>query len=326
MSADATARSSMLTVARRVRAYFAPVDRAAGTPSIFDPARHAAFDPDAPPAPWLDLGELRNFRRSSETRVAATRGGAISAARAQYRANLDARLEFEFVEWGKLQMALSGRAQHLNVLAPDPNGASTATGGDAAPAVALQPGSTATALIIGAGNISAFSVGDVLAADLDYTGQTGYVGSGVAAAYVRDAAAIGGDTDHIRRVTFNVGRVASKTADTLLLAQPLLGGVPPSGAKVQKLVSFLDREGGSFFQEWSALFVLGEASGGRVALYYPRLQASAPAAETWSEILPPFNSVGLRAAFLALPVTDALDGEPVLCYRSSFPAAGSALY
>jgi hypothetical protein len=37
------------------------------------------------------------------------------------------------------------------------------------------------------------------------------------------------------------------------------------------VVAFVDREGGSFFQEWSALFVAEPESGGRVCFYYPRL-------------------------------------------------------
>ena len=326
MSADPTARSAMLALARRVRAYFAPVDRSTGIPGVFDPARHGAFDPDAPPAPWLDLGEIRDFRRSSETKLAATRSGIMSPPRAQYRAHLDARLDFQFAEWGKLQMALSGGSQHLNVLAPDPGGDPAPGGGDALPAIALQAGSTPSQLVVGSGNVAAFSVGDMVAVDLDYAGQTGYIGSGIAAAYVRTATAIGGDAHYIRRITFNVGRVESKNADALLLVQPLLGGVPGASAKVQKVVGFVDREGGSFFQEWSALFVFSEETGARVALHYPRLQACAPAAESWSELLPPFNSVGLHASFLALPVNDALDGEQALCYRSFFPAPNAALY
>jgi len=39
----------------------------------------------------------------------------------------------------------------------------------------------------------------------------------------------------------------------------------------QVVVAFVDREGGSFFQEWSALFVVEAESGGRVCFYYPRL-------------------------------------------------------
>src|SRR5258708_38095138 len=50
-------------------------------------------------------------------------------------------------------------------------------------------------------------------------------------------------------------------------------GAPAAGASAQVVVAFVDREGGSFFQEWSALFVAEEESGGRVCFYYPRLSA-----------------------------------------------------
>ena len=97
------------------------------------------------------------------------------------------------------------------------------------------------------------------------------MGTGISAAYVSDPANVNRDPNYIRRVTFNVGRVAQITATALLLAQPLPGGAPTAGAGVQQVVAFVDREGGSFFQEWSALFVAEEESGGRVCLHYPHL-------------------------------------------------------
>jgi hypothetical protein len=318
-------RPPMLPVVRRVRAYFAPVARTTGTPAIFDPALHGAFALDLPPAPWLDLGWIENLRRLPGTRVLPVRGGAKGAATAQVRTQLDAKVEFEFREWGKLQMALAGGSQHMNALATAPAAAPQPSGGTPEAAIALQSGSTATELVLGAA-VSSFAAGDVVAVDLDYQGETGYVGSGLAAAYVRNAADVQNDANYIRRVTFNVGRIASLTANSAVLAQPLLGGAPSSAAKVQKVVAFLDREGGSFFQEWSALFVLPEESGGRVCFFYPRLQPAAPAQEQSFEIADPLAGVALRATFIALPYTDSSDNEQALCYRSYFPAATAAIY
>lgn len=318
-------RPPMLPVARRVRAYFAPVARATEAPAIFDPALHGAFALDSPPAPWLDLGWIENLRRLPGTRLLPVRGGAKGAPMAQVRAQLDARVEFEFRDWGKLQMALAGGSQHMNALAVGGAPAPQPSGGTPAAAVALQSGSTATELVLGAA-VSSFAAGDLVAVDLDYQGAIGYVGSGLAAAYVKNPADVQNDANYIRRVTFNVGRIASLTASSAVLAQPLLGGAPPSVAKVQKVAAFLDREGGSFFQEWSALFVLPEESGGRVCFFYPRLQPAAPAQEQSFEIADPLAGVALRAAFLALPYTDTSDSEQVLCYRSYFPAATAALY
>ena len=277
-------------------------------------------------APWVDLGEIDSFRRTAATEHEILRAGPKSATSAQVRKHLDARVEFDFREWGKLQMALSGGSQHMNVLASDVNADPSPSGGSPQDAVALLPTSTAQELVLGAGAVDAFEVGDLLAVDLDYQQQTGYVGTGIAAAYVRDPAEVLHDPNYIRRVTFNVGRAAVKSATSIILSQPLIGGVPAAGASAQKIVAFVDREGGSFYQEWSALFVVEDENGARICFHYPRLQPATPANETHSEIERPIDAWSLPAAFLALPTTDVNDGEQVLCYRSYFPADSAALY
>ena len=188
----------------------------------------------------------------------------------------------------------------------------------------LLAGSTAAELVVGAA-ADGFAVGDMVAVDLDYGGGTGYVGSGVAAAYVRSAESVS-DPDYIRRVTFNVGRLKAKTESTLQLEQPLVGGIPESGAKAQKITGFVDREGGSFFQEWSALFVCESESSGRLSFYYPRLQTGITAAESQDEFAKPFRTWSLQAKFRALPVVDALDGEEVACYRAWAPCVAAPLF
>lgn len=319
-------RSSMRPAGRRCRAYFAPTDRATGTPRLFDPALDAVFALDTPPAPWVDLGWIKDFTRSAATAHVAVRGGVKAAVARQARATLSAQVEFAFCDWGKLQMALSSGAQHMNVLAPAPAASRVPSGAAALAAIPLLTGSTAIQLVVGAGAIGSFAAGEVVAVDIDYSGQTGYVGSGIAGAYVKSAADVGSSADYIRRVTFNVARVASKDATSLTLAQPLLGGAPAVNAKVQKVAGFVDREGGSFFQEWSALFVFESEAAGRVAYHYPRLQAAAPAAEAQFEIAAPLRALTLHARFTALPVSDANDGEPAVCWRTYYPAAGAALY
>jgi hypothetical protein len=328
-------RAAMVPIGRRVRAYFAPVDRATGSPAVFDPGLNGLFPLDAPPAPWLDLGWIDNFQRTSLTPTEAVRSGAHGAATAQFRGTLDARVELDFREWGKLQMALAGGSEHMNVLAPDPIATPAPSGGAAISPVAVMPGSSAGEVIVGAGVVGSFSPGDVVAVDGDYQQQTGYAGSGISAAYVSDPASVNRDTDYVRRVTFNIGRVAQLTATSLLLAQPLLAGVPQPGWGVQKIIAFLDREGGAFFQEWSALFVAEEESGGRVCFYYPRLSPTNSVkpgpAPSWQceqpvEIAKPIAALALHAAFLAMPHIDENDGQIALCYRSYFPAVMAALY
>jgi hypothetical protein len=146
------------------------------------------------------------------------------------------------------------------------------------------------------------------------------------------------DINYIRRVTFNIGRIAELSATSLLLAQPLLGGAPAAAWGVQKVLAFLDREGGAFFQEWSALFIAQEDSGGRICFHYPRLSpasttkptsTAAPSAverEQSIEVAKPICALALHAAFTALPHVDENDGQTALCYRSYFPAGMAAVY
>ncbi len=337
-------RAAMVPVSRQMRAYFAPVQRSTETPTIFDPGLGGVFPLNSPPLPWLDLGWIENFTRSYDTPTDVVRAGAKALPAVQFRGPLEARVEFDFRQWGKLQMALAGGSEHMNVLAPA--GTTPApSGGPPVPAVAVLPGSTASELVFGAGVANLFPTGSLVAVDLDYQQQTGFVGSGIAAAYVNSPTAVNQDPNYVRRVTFNVGRVAEVTATSVVLSQPLLGGVPASGASAQVVVAFVDREGGSFFQEWSALFVAEQESGGRVCFYYPRLSPNPgvtakgfgvttnsgagrfvredlAAVEKQSTIA----SVSLRASFLALPDVDPNDGQTVLCYRSYFPAAMAAVY
>jgi len=324
-------RAAMVPISRRVRAYFAPVDRTTETPAIFDPAKSGSFVLDAPPSPFLDLGWIDNVVRTCGTATAVLSAGPTGAPTGQFRQGLNARIEFDFREWGKLQMALACGSQQMNVLSAIPNADPRPSGGTAAAGVGVLAGSTASEVIFGAGAVDAFEVGDLIAVDADYQQQTGYVGSGIAGAYVRAATDVNQDANYVRRVTFNVGRVAQKTATSVLLAQPLLGGNPTAGMSAQKVIAFLDREGGSFFQEWSALFVTEEESGGRVCFYYPRLSpvTGSTAGFQREESVPiakPLAALALHAMFAALPYIDENDGETVVGYRSYFPAGMAAIY
>jgi hypothetical protein len=311
-------------VARRVRAYFAPVNRATQTPVLFDPSQQGAFSLDSPPAPWISLGWIQNFVRTSVSKTTPLLTGIPASPLEQVRESLQAKVSFEFLSWTKLTMALATDSQHMNVLAPASGAALAADGAQASSAVIPQSGSTATAIVLASTDAAKFTAGSIVALDIDYTGQTGYVGTPVSGAYVRTALT---DVDYIRRVTFNVALVSQVTTSGLTLAEPLPGGAPASGAKLQALTGFVDREGGCFYQEWSALFVLEGSQHERIFLYYPRLQAMVGA----EEVVIPLatknqggqSRVALKAQFLAMPVTDPLDGERVVCYRSFLPAANA---
>jgi len=316
--------SAPAPVARRVRAYFAPVNRTAHTPVLFDPAEQGGFSLDAPPAPWVSLGWIQEFSRKPGSKSAPVLTGIPAATLDQVRETLEAQVNFQFMSWTKLTMALATGSQHMNLLAPASGASLAADGAQAASAVTVQSGSTSTFIALAAADAAKFSAGSIVALDADYTGQTGFVGTPVSGAYVRQALS---DVDYIRRVTFNVALVSQVTSAGIELAEPLPGGVPVAGSKLQSVTGFIDREGGSFYQEWSALFVMQGSQGERIFFHYPRLQSMASAQEA-ALPLDGKNKDGLarvllKAQFLALPVTDPLDGERVLCYRSFLPAANA---
>jgi hypothetical protein len=323
-------RTGLRPISRQTRAYFAPVDRVNGPTAIFDPSKDSAFQLDAPTAPWLDLGWIENFRRTTTSQIQPLTGGAAGALVGQARHALGARVDFEFRDWGKLQMALAGGAEHMNVLATDPSASRAGSGGVPLSAVPVLAGSTASELVLGEGAIAAFTAGDLVACDVDYAEQVGYVGTGIAAAYVKNPADVRDDSNYVRRVTFNVGRVALLTATSLLLTEALAGGPPATGASVQKVIAFVDREGGAFLQQWSGLFIAEDESGGRVCFYYPILSPCTAKAESVREsmvdIQKPIGQLALEASFAALPTLDGNDGAVVLSYRSYFPAANADVY
>ncbi len=323
---SATMLAAGAPVTRRVRAYFAPVNRSAGAATIFDPAALGGFNLDAPPAPWVDLGWVEKFARKSESKIAPLMSGLPATAQSQVRQQMEATVSLRFLSWGKLQMALTAGSQHMNLLQAQAGAAPSGSGGAGVAARPLASGSTATQLNMAAADAALFAAGQMVVVDVDYTGQTGFAGSGVSAAYVKSAAAVQSDVNYVRRVSFNVGRVLAVNSAGLELAEPLLAGAPVSGMQVQPIVGFVDREGGSFFQEWSALFVLAGEQGDRVLFHYPRLQSLQSGAEGADVVSAPLERVGLAGAFRALPVTDATDGEQVLCFRSYLPAAGTLLW
>ena len=77
--------SAPAPVARRVRAYFAPVNRATQTPVLFDPAEQGWFNLDSPPAPWIDLGWIQNFTRKSASKTSPILTGIPAATLEQTR-------------------------------------------------------------------------------------------------------------------------------------------------------------------------------------------------------------------------------------------------
>lgn len=309
---------------------------------LFDASEEGEFNLDSPPAPWISLGWVRDFVRKPMGKLVPVVTGMPPTVLEQSWELLDTQVSFHFLSWTKLTMALAAGSQHMNLLAPMSNAAASPDGGTAIPAVTVQTGGTATFLPMAQADAATFAAGQMVAVDVDYTGQTGFVGTGVSGSYVKTTLT---DVNYIRRVTYNVARVAGVTSAGLTLAEPLIAGAPGAGMKAQAVMGFVDREGGSFFPEWSALFVLEGSQGERIFYHYPRLQPvvgsvekplvpSKPTPLEVEERLKPLvvtpkyqgslEQMPLTALCRALPVTDPLDGELVLCYRSFLPA-GNAL-
>jgi hypothetical protein len=309
-----------------MRAYFSPVDRPSQTPVLFDPSQQGRFSLDTPPEPWVDLGWIQGLTRKPMSKTTPVLSGIPAATLEQVRETLQAEVSFRFLNWTKLTMALATGSQHMNLLSPVSGAPIAADGAQAATAVVIGNGSTSNFLVLSNSDVEKFSAGDLVAVDVDYTGQTGYVGTPVCGAYVRKVLA---DVDYIRRVTFNVGRISAVTSSGITLVSALPGGAPASGAKLQKLLGFTDREGGSFYQEWSALFVAEGSQGDRIIFYYPRLQTACGAEEAVESIdskqKDGLSRVLLKAQFMAMPIGDALDGERIVCYRSYLPAENALI-
>lgn len=302
-----------------VRAYFAPVDRGSGAPTAFDAAAMGRFSLDTPPTGWIDAGVVSGVKRDTGKSWKAVWSGAPAMAKSQGRSKVEEIVEVVLPGWTRLAVALSAGTQTMNLLKTAVGANANPSGGAGVGADVVGSGSTATVLRLG--STTAVQAGDVVVVDVDYAGATGYVGSGVAGAYVATVPEIP-DVDFVRRVSFNVARVLSVDAGAVTLASALPAGIPDPGTKVSIVVGFVDRNGGSFAQEWSALFVVDGFQGDRLILHYPRLQpAGEGAAENALEIAKGVARLRPVARMRALPVVDAVDGVGAVSFRSYLPAA-----
>ncbi len=268
MSATVTASGLLAAVSpisRRVRAYFAPVNRVTGQPTIFDAAQSGRFAPDTPPSPWVDLGWCTGFARKSGSIVAPLRTGAPAVVQNQVRTEMESTVHLEFQSWGKLQLALASGSQQMNLLTTGAGAGANGSGGPSESAVALVTdggASTATALDVGVAAGTSFSVGDLVAVDVDYSGQTGFVGAGISAAWVRAAADVAADVNYIRRVTLNVSRVVSIAGGVLQLGSALPAGTPVSGMQGEPGCGICGSRGRCFFSGVVGSVLPGWRAGG----------------------------------------------------------------
>ena len=316
MSESVLAAGSLFGGAARL--YVSPVDRVSAWPWPFDPASMGRFAVGVPAAGWLDAGVVVGFVRSPEQGLTPVLSGAPATVKTQVRSLLQETVQWTFPAWTRVAMALSSGAPTLNLLRTTADSRANYSGGTAAASIPVLAGSTASVLQVAAG--SALSVGDVVVVDVDYAGTTGYLGSGAPGAFVQEVPEVV-DAHYTRRVSFNVGVVVNVTGGAVTLAQPLPAGVPTTAMKVDVVMGFVDRAGGGFVPEWSALLVVEGVQGDRLLLHYPRLQpAGDAAAEVVTQLAAGVDRWRPTAKFRALPVTDTNGGDAAVCFRTYLPA------
>ena len=324
-------RAGLRPVARQTRAYFAPVNRVSGATAVFDPSQNSGFQLDAPAAPWIDLGWIENFQRTSTSQIEALASGAAGAVAAQARQALGARIDFEFRDWGKLQMALSGGAEHMNVLATDPSASPVGSGGIPLTAVPLLAGSTAVELVVGAGAVAGFQPGGLRGMRCRLRagswvcgyGDRGRVCRGSGRCAARRQLCAAGDVQ-CRASCAGYGHVI--VADTgIAWRSASSGGGGAAGCRFRR-------------PRWRSVSatVVGTVCGrGRVRRTRVFLlsdfesvhgEGGMGAGDSGRDSKNQSRSWALQASFTALPTVDINDGAVVLCYRSYFPGSGAAVY
>ena len=310
-----TALAAGSLIASSVHAWFAPVDRTSGLPVPFNPASMGRFDLHTPPAGWCSAGRVLDLKRTATSAVTPVWSGAPAAVKTQVSATVGEEVEFTLPGWTRMGLSLSSGTEVLNLFMPTGSGSTTPSGGTAALVESLLPGSTATVLQLQVG--SAVQVGDL---DVDYTGQTGFLGSGGSGTFVPSVPA-SIDLHMVRRFSCNVGLVLSINGAAATLAAPLPAGAPTTAMRLSRLSGFTGRTGGAFLPEWSALFVLDGVQGDRVLLHYPRLQPAGDAArEVCDTLAPGVERWRPSAKLRALPITDANGNTPAVCFRTYLPA------
>ena len=166
--------------------------------------------------------------------------------------------------------------------------------------------------------------------DVELTGHTGVFGenrSGKSTILDMAQVVLTGGNRNVQRLNAVAGdKGKSRSASKRSVVDYCLGTLGEDQRKREQArtyicLGFVDREGGSFFQEWSALFVMDGVQGDRVIYHYPRLQAAKGATEEAAVLSGALQSWRLSGFFRALPVADANDGEPVVCFRTYLPAA-----
>lgn len=352
-------RPNELFVGAGFRALFAPFDIYAASqtsqttvgPTIFDLQTALPVNTNAPPAGWTDLGWIKNFKITPQSKVGQVRSGYRGAVRAQYRGEAGEMVDFEFYECARMQFKIAAGNIPFNLLAnPTPStiGPMSGTGAQAVAVgasgyQAAGAGTTAGSptVFVAAGSGSLFPAGSYIVCDDDYVPNTpGIIGDVGAPAFPNQIV----DVNYIRRTSDYVARVLQVKAnavagqDGLVLDQPFIGGgssgqlsttpdtAPDASAKVQKIIGWAVREGATYITQWSSLFVLDSVDAAQIALYYPHISIN-----QFKDIMQwkienigqtDEGGYGLQCSMTAMAYDDPLDGETIVRYLAFAPRPG----
>jgi len=348
-------RQGQLTVGAGWRAYFAPFNQALAVnqnstlygPTIYDLQVTGLFvDAPPPPAGWIDLGYVTKIKMTPGSKVGNVMTGYRGVIRAKYRAEAAEKVACTFMEMSRMAYCIASGQQVFNLLKS--SAAASTTGPLSSSGVAAIPmgasGYVASGAVAGysglptlylpSGSGVNFPVGSYIVCDQDYTTQGyGYVGDAGANLF----SGVNPGVDFIRRTSDYVSCVQAYTTsggqDVLILTAPFIGGgnqatlgvtpntAPTSGAKVQAIVGYGPREGGTYIKEWSAIFVLNTIDNSQLMFYYPRVAPDQWAGFTANNLqgATSLQTNEMDASFDALGFDDPLDGETVVRYSAYYP-------
>lgn len=331
-------RKNTLFVGAGWRCYFAAYNPVLGSgsssttvgPTILDLQSQGPFNESSLPAGWFDLGWIKDFKMTPQTKIGMVRSGYRGAVRAQYIGQVGEEFEFKFREIGRMQTQIATGTQVFNLLKNTVASTVGPLNGSGAQTVALVSYSaTAPSLTVATGSGALFAVGDYVVADADYANEFGLVGDNGIPLFSGQVT----DVDFIRKTSDYVARVTAIVGDVLTISQAMIGGGsgntstpntgPSPGDKVQKIRGWAARNGGSFIKEWSAMFILSTVDGDQIVLYYPHVSISQfrdmPAWALENAGTTDLAGYELDAVFQALAFDDPLDGETIVGYKAMYP-------
>lgn len=351
-------RQGQLVVGAGMRAYFAPFNQAFAVTQLDSSKGATIFDmivtgkfvdgASGPPAGWVDLGYIRNFRFTPQGKIGSVVAGYRGVIKAKYRAEIGDKFGFIFGEYTHMAVRIAAGTQVFNLVdstasastvgplssSGTPALAMGASGYVAAGAVAGYVGEPTLYVPAGSGS---FAVGQYIVCDQDYNGTDfGYVGD--AGVNVFQGAVSATEVDFIRKTSDYVACIkavvsgAAPGQDALILTKKFVGGgnnpnaltantAPTAGAKIQKIHGYATRQGGTTISEWSAIFLLDTIDASQIIFYYPRVSPDVYGGLPGTNLqnATSMQTYELECSFDALAFDDPIDGETVTSYQAYLP-------